>query len=121
MRICIPTMGKEGMKEKVHNHFGSAGFFTIYDTKTKKFEIVENKGHDHVHGACQPLKAVEDHDVDVVLSSGMGRRALCNLNDGGIKVYLAEEGNVEQILEKFNKGELDEMRADNACEHHECH
>lgn len=29
MKICLPTMGKEGLKEKVFSHFGSARYFTI--------------------------------------------------------------------------------------------
>jgi predicted Fe-Mo cluster-binding NifX family protein len=32
MKICIPTENKEGLSAKVHGHFGSAQYFTIYDT-----------------------------------------------------------------------------------------
>jgi hypothetical protein len=39
-RIFIPLLNNKGMNSEVSGHFGHAPFFAIYDTKTKKIEIV---------------------------------------------------------------------------------
>lgn len=32
MKICMPTEPNNGLSSKVCDHFGSAPFFTVYDT-----------------------------------------------------------------------------------------
>jgi predicted Fe-Mo cluster-binding NifX family protein len=59
--------------------------------------------------------------VDAVLTSGMGRRAVQLLNQGGIKVYLLAGETVQQAIDKFSAGELTELTFDNACGGHGCH
>lgn len=121
MKICLPTMGKGGLNEQVFNHFGSATCFTIYDTKTKELEVIENDNQHHTHGTCQPLSAIAGYDVDVVLTSGMGRRAVELMNQGGVKVYLLEGETVEEAVQKFTAGELRELTVNDACGGHGCH
>ena len=35
MKICIPTETNSGKEAMVYGHFGSAPFFTIFDTANK--------------------------------------------------------------------------------------
>ncbi|MCM8783155.1 MAG: hypothetical protein NC818_00015 [Candidatus Omnitrophica bacterium] len=56
MRICIPTETDKGLKAQVYSHFGSAPYFTIYDTEKETIETVTNTNTDHLHGNCQPMK-----------------------------------------------------------------
>jgi predicted Fe-Mo cluster-binding NifX family protein len=121
MKICLPTTGKNGLTEPVYNHFGSAQFFTIYDTVSKAIEIVENDNQHHSHGACQPLGVISNHNVDAVLTSGMGRRAVQLLNDDGVKVYLLDGNTVGEAIQKFEAHELVELTFENACGGHGCH
>jgi len=121
MKICLPTVGKGGMSEMVHNHFGSAAYFTIYDTESKSVEIVANENQHHSHGTCQPLSAISNHKVDAIMTNGMGGRAVQMLNQGGIKVYLLDGNTVEEAVKKFETNELVELTVDNACGGHGCH
>ena len=121
MKICLPTTGKNGLSETVHDHFGSAAYFTIYDTEAKSVQIIENDNQHHAHGACQPLGRISGLGVDAVLTSGMGRRAVQLLNQGGIKVFLLAGDTVQQAVDKFSSGELTELTFDNACGGHGCH
>lgn len=121
MKICMPTMGNGGMNEKVHDHFGSAKFFTTYDTESKELNVIENANEHHTHGACQPLKAIGGQGIDVVLTSGIGANAIRKINAGGIKVYKLEGNTVEEAIQKFEAGELKEMASDQACQGHGCH
>ena len=90
----------------MHDHFGSAGFFTIYDTEAKSVQVIANDNSHHAHGACQPLGMISGLGVDAVLTSGMGRRAVQLLNEGGVKVYLLDGDTVQQAVDKFAAGEL---------------
>ncbi|HUU04498.1 MAG TPA: NifB/NifX family molybdenum-iron cluster-binding protein [Patescibacteria group bacterium] len=121
MKICLPTNGKNGLSETVHNHFGSAGYFTIYDSETKGVQVIENDNQHHAHGACQPLRKISGMDVNAVLTSGMGQRAVQLLNQGGIKIYLLAGETVQQAIDKFSSGELIELTFNNACGGHGYH
>lgn len=120
MRICFPSAGNRGESEKIYSHFGSAPFFTIYDTEEKKYSIVENDNQHHVHGTCQPVNIIKKYDIDIIMTSGMGRRAVEILNSKMIKIYLLDEGSVSEAVNKFNAGKLKELTIDNACNTHNC-
>jgi predicted Fe-Mo cluster-binding NifX family protein len=122
MIVCIPTTTNEGKAAPVHEHFGSAPFYTLCDTETDKAEVIANSDHGHAHGMCQPLSILAGRQIDAVLSGGMGARAVQKLNQGGIRAYRANSGTVEKVLLQFAAGELDEITTDNACAHHHgCH
>jgi predicted Fe-Mo cluster-binding NifX family protein len=121
MRICIPTSTADGKTAKVHEHFGSAPCFTIYDTEKDAVEVISNSNQHHSHGMCQPMSALSTKDIDAVVCSGMGARAIQKLNETGIKAYRAVPGSVEEIAQQFSKGDLEEITAENACREHNCH
>lgn len=122
MKICLPTVGKKGMSEMVYDHFGSAQYFTIYNTIAKTIEIVENDNQHHNHGACQPLGVIAKYNVDAIMTNGMGKRAVQLMNEGGIKVYLLKGNTVAEAVKKFESNELQELTLENACGgEHGCH
>lgn len=105
----------------VYGHFGSAPFFTIYDTGNDTVEIINNANQHHSHGMCQPMSSLIGKKVDAVVCGGMGARAVQKLNEGGIKAYRAVPGTVAQIAKQFTDGALDEITVENACAQHGCH
>lgn len=122
MIVCIPTTTNEGKMAPVHEHFGSAPFFTLCDTETGTVEAIANSDHEHAHGMCQPLSILADRHIDAVLCGGMGARAVQKLNQDGIRAYRAVPGAVDAVLEQFAANRLAEITADNACSHHHgCH
>jgi predicted Fe-Mo cluster-binding NifX family protein len=121
MRLCIPTATNEGKTAAVHGHFGSAPFFTIFDTADGSVEIIDNANEHHSHGACQPMSALTGKKIDAVVCAGMGARAVQKLNEGGIKVYRAISGTAADIAGQFLKGGLEEITVENACMQHKCH
>ena len=121
MRICIPTETNEGKSAKVYSHFGSAPYFTIVDIEKDLIEVVNNSNQHHSHGMCQPMNALSGKKIDVVVTGGMGARAVQGLNQGGIKAYRAIPGTVADIVSQFTKGGLEEITVNNACAQHGCH
>jgi len=120
MRICIPTETNKGKKAEVYGHFGSAPFFTIYDTEKGDVEIINNSNQHHSHGMCQPMSSLSDKKIDAVVCGGMGARAVQKLNEGGIKTYRAVPGTVEEIVKRYGQDDLEEITAENACSQHSC-
>jgi predicted Fe-Mo cluster-binding NifX family protein len=121
MKICMPTEGKNGLSEKVYGHFGSAPFFTIYNTDTKALEVLSNDNEHHNHGACQPLSVIASQGIDAILTNGMGRRAVQLLNESGIKVFLLQGNSVEEAVKLYETKGLTELTLENACGGHGCH
>jgi len=121
MKICIPTETNKGKEAEVYGHFGSAPYFTIYDTEKDSVEIIDNANQHHSHGMCQPMSALTNKKIDAVVCGGMGARAVQKLNEGGIKAYRAIPGKVADIAGQFLKSGLEEITVTNACAQHGCH
>jgi predicted Fe-Mo cluster-binding NifX family protein len=121
MKICIPTETDQGVNAKTFGHFGSAPYFVIYDTEKKVCEVLANGNQHHSHGMCQPLQALANCKIDSVVCQGMGARAVQKLNDGGVRVYRASAGTVEEIVRLFREGSPEEITSENACRDHSCH
>jgi len=121
MKICVPTKTKEGKSALAYEHFGSAPYFTIYDTTKDDVEIIDNVNQNHAHGMCQPMSGLLGKNIDAVVCGGMGARAVQRLNEGGIKAYKAVPGTVAEIVSQFFNGRLNEITVSNACAQHGCH
>ena len=118
MKVCFPVRGQKGLEEEVHNHFGSAPYFVIYDTGEGTTSILENGNLHHSHGSCQPLAALKGQRVDAVVCGGMGHRAISLLNQDHIKVYLTPGGTGAEVLEKILNDDLPELTPAMGCAHH---
>ena len=121
MKICIPTETNSGKEAMVYGHFGSAPFFTIYDTENNSVEIISNANQHHAHGMCQPMAAIGGKGVNAVVTGGAGAGAVQKLNQGGIKVYRAISGTVADIVAQFISGKLEEISVQNSGMQHDCH
>jgi predicted Fe-Mo cluster-binding NifX family protein len=121
MKICIPTATNKGKEAEVYGHFGSAPFFTIYDTDSGSVEVIDNANQHHAHGMCQPMAALGGKDVNAVVTGGAGAGAIQKLNQGGIKVYRAVAGTVADVAAQFAGGKLEEISVQDACAHYGCH
>ena len=118
MKIAFPTQEKKGIESLVYGHFGSAHYFVVVDTEENSTEIIENPDRDHLHGHCQPLKALNGRRVDAIIVGGIGGGALHKLLMEGIKVYRAAEGQVRDNLELLNSDKLTVFTPDQTCAGH---
>jgi predicted Fe-Mo cluster-binding NifX family protein len=121
MRVCIPTETNDGFNAKVFGHFGSAPFFTIYDTEKETCETVDNTNAHHSHGMCHPISVLGTSSIDVVVCQGMGARAVQRLNEANIKAFMANGEKVSDVIKKYKADELVEITVQNSCAQHGCH
>ena len=115
MKIAFPAQEDAGLDSPVFGHFGSAQYFILVDTDADTVTAVENPERVHLHGQCQPLKALAGNPVDAVATGGIGGGALRKLNQAGVRVLRSVEGSVADNLELVKSGKLEEFSPFNTC------
>ena len=99
----------------IFQHFGRTQFFKIYnveDNQVTSSEVIGSNGEGH--GALAGILA--DEQVDVLICGGIGPGAQNALDHMGIQLVSGAEGDADQAVEAFLKGEL--VSAGATCDHH---
>lgn len=118
MKICFPVAEVKGIESEVYGHFGSAPVFMLVETESKTITTINNKDQDHVHGACNPTKALNNQNVDAIVVGGIGAGALSKLNQLGIKVFRANAATVKENLAMLKSQNLSELTMQQCCPGH---
>jgi len=118
MKIAFPVQQDQGFESQVYGHFGTAPYFVIVDSETGVHETSTNNDVHHLHGQCQPMKALAGNPVDAVVVGGIGGGALMGLQSRGVRVFRAVEGSVKQNLEFIKTGKLPEFSVNMTCAGH---
>ncbi|QLH75682.1 MAG: NifB/NifX family molybdenum-iron cluster-binding protein [Methanomassiliicoccales archaeon] len=108
------------MDDDVHEHFGRAPTFTLYDTESGAVWTIENTG-EHMGGSARPPQLLQAEGVSIVLCGGLGPKAIRSLRERGIEVYVGCSGKVSDALESWWRGLLDKAGPENACREHHHH
>ena len=99
----------------VFQHFGKTENFKIYEVEGQNVISSEVIGSNGVgHGALAGLLA--DRAVDVLICGGIGGGAQQALSDAGVELVAGAEGDADQAVEAYLKGELISTGAN--CDHH---
>jgi predicted Fe-Mo cluster-binding NifX family protein len=118
MIICFPIHKDLGLKSPVHQHFGAAPVLMIIDSEEGSVKSFYNKDFNHLHGSCDPIKALGGEVVDVIIAGVIGGGALMRLRTEGIRVLKAEGVTVEDnIVHFFDRG-LPEFISGETCSAH---
>ncbi|MBQ6621730.1 MAG: FKBP-type peptidyl-prolyl cis-trans isomerase [Mogibacterium sp.] len=100
----------------VFQHFGHTEYFKVYTVEDGKVVSAEVVGSDGTgHGALAGLLA--DHAIDVLICGGLGGGAMTALQNAGIEVVAGAEGDADQVVEAYLRGELVSTGAN--CDHHD--
>ncbi len=115
MLVCIPTNGDAGLEDTVCEHFGSAPYFTLYDSSEDAVNVVRNRNAHHSHGTCHPMNQLAKYHIDGIVCSGIGRRAIEALESEGITVYYASSERVADVVDDVKAGRLTKVDPVRAC------
>lgn len=99
----------------VFQHFGRTEAFKVYeieDGKVVSSEVIQSNGVGH--GALAGL--LKDHTIDVLICGGIGGGAATALADCGIEICAGAQGDTDEVIESYLKGEL--VSAGVNCDHH---
>ena len=119
MKVGFAVQDNEGVESEIYGHFGSAPAFIIVDTEREEVLTVNNKDLHHVHGACNPIMALDGKTVDAMIVGGIGAGALTKLNALGIRVYGAGALTVKENLALLSENKLQELSVYNSCRAHQ--
>jgi len=117
MKICIPTMGNDGLDNLVGEHFGRVPTYTIVDLDTNEVKVVPNTS-DHMGGQGNPPEIMAREGVNVMVCRGLGRRAISLFEEMGIDVYIGATGTVKDAIDAFKNNELQKADMGNSCSQH---
>ena len=99
----------------IFQHFGRTESFKVYeveDNKVVSSEVIDSNGVGH--GALAGL--LSDQSVDVLICGGIGGGAQAALAEAGVELCAGAEGDADQAVEAYLKGELISTGAN--CDHH---
>jgi predicted Fe-Mo cluster-binding NifX family protein len=122
IKIAFPTESDLGLKDTLSQHFGHTRSFTIVswdsDTKiAKNVEVFQNQGHEE-GGCMNPVMALKNNGVNVIVLGGIGMRPLMGFRQVGITPVEGIEGTVELNLKAYTQNKLREMK-EAPCHHHD--
>jgi predicted Fe-Mo cluster-binding NifX family protein len=108
-KIAIASSG-ETLEAKVDARFGRCPYFLIVNTKTNKFEVLENTAGQAFQGAgISAAQMIVNKKVKAVLAGNFGPKAVYVLNNSGIKIFSVSSVSVKEALAGYKKGDLKEV------------
>jgi len=117
MNVIVSSKGSD-VDTEISPVFGRAKYYLLVNTEDSSFESYENPAIDQSGGAgIHAAQFVLKKNPDAVISSSIGPNAYEVLTAASMSCYTAEEGSVREIVEAFNRGELNLMSAANAGSH----
>jgi len=110
MRIAISLDTKDGLESRVAHHFGRCPYFALVDVdgcEVESINIVSNPYY-AAHQPGQVPSFIHQQKADVMLSGGMGGRAIHFFQQYGIQAATGADGSVRNALESYLGGELND-------------
>lgn len=99
----------------IFQHFGRTEFFKVYEIEDNKVISSDVIGSNGIgHGALAGL--LSGQSVNVLICGGIGGGAQAALQEAGVELCAGAEGDADQAVEAYLKGELISTGAN--CDHH---
>ena len=111
-RIAVSADDPKGLDSVVSPHFGRCPCFVLVDVEgreVREVDVVENPYYNR-HQPGQVPQFISKHDVDVMLTGGMGRRAIGFFEQFGVQAVTGASGSVRHSLERYLGGGLEGAR-----------
>ncbi len=106
MRVAISADDRNGLDSVISPHFGRCPYFVLVDLEEREVTAVEsisNPFYAH-HQPGQVPGFVHSHGADVMLTGGMGGRAITFFQEYGIQPVTGAYGTVRNALEQYMGG-----------------
>lgn len=114
MRIAVSVDEERGLSSIVSPHFGRCPYYVLVDLEGQEVQqvtAVPNPYYDqHQRGKVPGF--IHSQGAEVMLTGGMGRRALALFEQYGVEAVTGAYGTVQRALEGYLGGEL---RGADAC------
>jgi predicted Fe-Mo cluster-binding NifX family protein len=109
MRIAFSAASAQGLESPISPHFGRCPFYVFIDldenSQISRVEAIPN-AQAKKHDPGQLPAYIHDQGVNVMISGGMGGRAVNFFHQFDISVATGASGNVQESLENYLSGKL---------------
>jgi len=108
MRIAISSDTNQGLDSAVSPHFGRCPYFVLVDVEGREIKTVQTIANPY-YGHHQPGQVpsfVHSQGADVMLTGGMGGRAVEFFEQAGIRPVTGANGTARHAIEQFLDGSL---------------
>jgi predicted Fe-Mo cluster-binding NifX family protein len=108
MRIAVSADNDNGLDSVVSPHFGRCPYFVLVDIEGQDVTAISavNNPYYGNHRPGQVPAFIESQSVNVMLTGGMGHRAITFFEQFGIQPVTGAGGTVRQSLERYLGGAL---------------
>jgi predicted Fe-Mo cluster-binding NifX family protein len=119
VKIVIPVADEKG--ERVSAHFGRAPYYGWFEVSSGRIvdRGVALNDSSHFGGIGLPPERMMALGADIVISAGMGMRAIQMFQNSTVAVLQAINESTEQSIKDFIEGKLEELTE--GCLHTEGH
>jgi len=110
MKIAVTAENSNGLESMVAQHFGHAPYFMLVEVENGEVSATQAIANPFAeqHQPGQIPGFIKEQNADVMLSGGMGGRAIQFFEQYGIKTATGASGTVRQALENYLGGRLNE-------------
>jgi len=124
-RVAVSADDSNGLDSVVSPHFGRCPYYILVELeghKAERVDTVENPYYGQ-HAPGQVPKFINQQGVDVMLTGGMGGRAIDFFQQFGIEPVTGASGTVRHALEQYLGGQVQgaEPCRDHEYEHEHAH
>ncbi|MBN2556559.1 MAG: NifB/NifX family molybdenum-iron cluster-binding protein [Anaerolineales bacterium] len=122
MRLAFSSQDNEGIDSRIAPHFGRCPYFILVDLDGKEIIAVEGIVNpfypDHEPGMVPNF--IKEQKADVMISGGMGGRAIAYFNEFGIQTATGAAGTVQESIALYLDGKLTGAKpcSDSEAHHH---
>ena len=114
MKIAISSSA-DHLEAQLDPRFGRCGYFAIVDPDNMDFEAFPNHNATMGGGAgIQSAQFIASKGVQAVITGRCGPNAFRTLQAAGIDLYVAQDGVIRDLVNKFKKGQLRSVTEANA-------
>ncbi len=108
MRVAVSADNANGLDSVVSPHFGRCPYFVLVDLDGREVKQVQNLPNPfyNYHQPGQVPSFIHSQGADVMLTGGMGGRAIAFFQQFGVQAVTGAYGTVRRSLEMFLGGEL---------------
>jgi len=108
MRIAISAEDNNGLESVVSPHFGRCPHYILVDVEGQEVQAVQIVDNPYYaqHAPGQVPGFIHGQGVNVMLTGGMGRRAIGLFEQYGIEAVTGASGTVRLALERYLGGQL---------------
>jgi len=116
MIIAFATDNKNGLDSDISAHFGRAPYYIFVEVENGKVKnIIEKESpFSEGHSPGEVPMFVSKNKASVIISGGMGQRAIENFKNLGITPVVGVSGKVKDVLSDFLEGKLKDYKG-NPC------